>query len=445
MNASNTQLTTIQRTLVVLITVLVYHGLNAPMLFAQTAAFKVDDASNTNLMNVNTDAGMVIKGALSTGSIPATGAGVRMMWYPKRAAFRVGYVGANQWDDAYIGTSSVAMGYNSVASDNYSIAIGYTAIANAFGSTAIGYSTASNAYYSTAMGFSTTASGTSSTALGYSTVASGHYSTTMGYYTIASGNYSTTMGYYTTASGLASTAKGSHTTANGNYSTAMGCYASTNGYAGSCIIGDNSTATTTNSSAADQMTMRFNGGYRIYSNSGLSTGVYMNGGVSGWTSYCDRNKKENFRPVDGEMLLSKIKSLPITEWNYKNTDAAIRYIGPMAQDFWQAFHLGGTDSLGINSISIDGVNMAAIQALEKRTSELKEALGEIEQLKTVVKNLVQANQEMARVQEEIRDTNANLQQANREMNQRLVKLESRQPGQATNDLHSEILTQFQEK
>jgi chromosome segregation ATPase len=49
----------------------------------------------------------------------------------------------------------------------------------------------------------------------------------------------------------------------------------------------------------------------------------------------------------------------------------------MAQDFWQAFHLGGTDSLGINSISIDGVNMAAIQALEKRTTQLNEKTAEL--------------------------------------------------------------------
>jgi trimeric autotransporter adhesin len=55
----------------------------------------------------------------------------------------------------------------------------------------------------------------------------------------------------------------------------------------------------------------------------------------------------------------------------------VKYIGPVAQDFWTAFRLGGTDSLGINSISIDGVNMAAIQALERRTTELQIAETEL--------------------------------------------------------------------
>jgi len=132
------------------------------------------------------------------------------------------------------------------------------------------------------------------------------------------------------------------------------------------------------------MNMRFAGGYRLFSNSALSTGVYMNGGVSGWTNYSDRNKKENFTAIDGEALLAKIRLLPVSEWNYKQTDPSIRYIGPMAQDFWQAFRLGGTDSLGINSIAIDGVNLAAVKALEARTSELREKTARIAELEAEV-------------------------------------------------------------
>jgi hypothetical protein len=107
----------------------------------------------------------------------------------------------------------------------------------------------------------------------------------------------------------------------------------------------------------------------------------MNGGASGWTNISDRNKKENFRSIDGEQLLRKIRALPITRWSYRESDPSIQYIGPMAQDFYAAFHLGGSDSLGINSVCIDGVNMAAIQALEKRTAELREIAAEIETLK----------------------------------------------------------------
>ena len=51
----------------------------------------------------------------------------------------------------------------------------------------------------------------------------------------------------------------------------------------------------------------------------------------------------------------------------------------MAQDFYAAFGLDGIgNDTTINSSDIDGVNMAAIQALEKRTRQLQE---ENEQLK----------------------------------------------------------------
>jgi ubiquinone biosynthesis protein UbiJ len=62
-----------------------------------------------------------------------------------------------------------------------------------------------------------------------------------------------------------------------------------------------------------------------------------------------------------------IRETPVTEWNYTGTPAS-QYIGPVAEDFWNAFHLYRTDNRGINGICIDGANMAGVQALEKRTA-----------------------------------------------------------------------------
>jgi hypothetical protein len=154
----------------------------------------------------------------------------------------------------------------------------------------------------------------------------------------------------------------------------MGNYVSTNNNQGAFIIGDYSTGTTiTNSDTLNRMTMRFAGGYKLFTNSGCTLGAYLAHNATAWTVLCDRNKKENFHPIDGEQILTKIREMPITEWNYKETDPTVKYIGPVAQDFYSAFHLGGTDSLGINTLCIDGVNIAAIQALEKRTAELQKA------------------------------------------------------------------------
>ncbi|MFA6235197.1 MAG: tail fiber domain-containing protein [Bacteroidota bacterium] len=209
-----------------------------------------------------------------------------------------------------------------------------------------------------ALGFQCTAAGDNGVALGAQCSASGSNTVAIGAGSVASVNGAVAVGVNATASGVRSHAIGNFVTA-------------ANG--GSFVLGDANTTTLT-SSASNQMSMRFGGGYRLFSNSAFTTGVTMAAGVSGWTNICDRNLKENFSPVDGEWILGRIRALPISEWSYRNSDPGIRYIGPMAQDFHEAFHLGGTDSLGINSIIADGVNLAAIKALEERTRLLQETV-----------------------------------------------------------------------
>jgi hypothetical protein len=99
------------------------------------------------------------------GNTPISGAGRRMMWYPDKAAFRVGTVFGTEWDISNIG--------------NYSFAAGYATTASGIISTAMGGNTIANREYSTAMGYATTASGAASTALGFSTTskAVGSFST----------------------------------------------------------------------------------------------------------------------------------------------------------------------------------------------------------------------------------------------------------------------------
>ncbi|MFA6232963.1 MAG: tail fiber domain-containing protein [Bacteroidota bacterium] len=215
----------------------------------------------------------------------------------------------------------------------------------------------------------------------------GANSIALGSNSIASGIYSSAIGNGASATAYGATAIGVSVTAGGSHSLALGSYVSTGGNQGSCVIGDYGVASPMTSSTTNEMSMRFAGGYRLFSNQALTTGVYMTGGVSGWMNYSDRNKKENFRDIDGEMLLSRIRAIPVTEWNYKGSDPSVRYIGPMAQDFWQAFRLGGTDSLGINTISIDGVNFAAVKALEERTRELQLANQELDAVKQRLERL----------------------------------------------------------
>jgi hypothetical protein len=50
--------------------------------------------------------------------------GARLIWYPKKAAFRAGWVSGDHWDNTKIGLHSNALGYNNVASSEGSTVSG---------------------------------------------------------------------------------------------------------------------------------------------------------------------------------------------------------------------------------------------------------------------------------------------------------------------------------
>jgi Chaperone of endosialidase len=56
-----------------------------------------------------------------TASAPASGVGSRTMWIPNKYAFRAGTVSSDQWNDANIGSGSVAFGTNNVAFGSNSV------------------------------------------------------------------------------------------------------------------------------------------------------------------------------------------------------------------------------------------------------------------------------------------------------------------------------------
>lgn len=111
---------------------------------------------------------------------PATGAGRRMMWYTDRAAFRVGYVGGNQWDKDNVG--------------DYTFAAGYETKASSIGAFASGINSTAGNFTTVAMGYQVTASGAYATAFGYTSTASGYYSLALGNVVVASGSSSVAFG-----------------------------------------------------------------------------------------------------------------------------------------------------------------------------------------------------------------------------------------------------------
>ncbi len=216
---------------------------------------------------------------------------------------------------------------------------------------AFGYNNTASGYRSSAFGSRNTASGCLSSASGYLNTASGQNSSASGYLNTASGQNSSAFGYYNTASGCLSSAFGYYNTASGCLSSAFGsCF--TNATSSSVAIGT------------------CGGWLNVQSNGCLTTatGAYLTTGGT-WSNASSRDLKENFTTLDPQDILSKISALPITRWNYKIEDDSVTHIGPVAQDFYNIFNTGGSDT-SISTIDPAGVALLGIQGLSTRVDRL---------------------------------------------------------------------------
>jgi hypothetical protein len=77
--------------------------------------------------------------------------------------------------------------------------------------------------------------------------------------------------------------------------------------------------------------------------------------------------------MSSQTVLNKVLALPIKEWSYKDSIDNIRHIGPMAEDFYEAFGLGESET-GIATLDTSGVALAAIQGLNEKLTEQDKAL-----------------------------------------------------------------------
>lgn len=322
------------------------------------------------------------------GPTPVSGAGRRMMWYADKAAFRVGYVDGAAWDAANVGNYSFGTGYRPTPSGAYSFAAGLFPTASGQGSVALGACTASG-LYSQAMGPSLcVASGNYSLAIGQLANASGERAIALGA-GASSGFASIALGD-ATASANSSYAMGWAVTANASNSVAIGNWVSTNGRTGSMVLGDGNFSPIAASDNNHQLMTRFAGGYKFFTNSSLTIGAQLLPNANAWSTISDVYRKENFLPVDGESVLQHIRHFQLGSWNYKGQDASLyRHYGPMAQEFFAAFGRDEYGTIGndttINQADFDGINLIAIQALEKRTKQLQDTLQKKDEEITVLR------------------------------------------------------------
>lgn len=148
----------------------------------------------------------IVTGNYGSGEdLVVSGEGSRMFFYPKKAAFRAGYVGNDEWDDTNIGESSVAIGDSSIATGYGAVALGAGTLASGTNSVALGK-------YSQALGDRSTAFGEAQAVGDLSTAFDSSY---------AEGMYSIAMGS-SSANADRAIAMGSSANADGESSVAIG-------------------------------------------------------------------------------------------------------------------------------------------------------------------------------------------------------------------------------
>jgi hypothetical protein len=334
------------------------HGQAATLLEMQAGAplgdrFQVDSSGAFTAYGFVRDVGNTTGCA---AQMMASGAGTRFMWVPCRGSVRFGRVPTAQtnWDDANM--------------DDFTFAGGNQVVASGYGAFAYGDQVTASSTVGVGFGSGVTVSGTAGFSAGASNVCSGFACTAIGYTVRAGGQGSVALGY--------------RTTANNDYSVAIGYRASNNTHTGTMAMGDESTTDSVRNQADNEFRIRYNGGIRLRVSTaangntpgaGGNVGCDLTVAVPSWTCASSRTLKENFEPVDGEDVLQRIRTIPITTWNMIGGEKEVRQLGPVAEDFYAAFPLGlGETTIGLGNI--DGVNLAAAKALEARTVRLQQQL-----------------------------------------------------------------------
>ena len=353
--------------------------------------------------------------------------------------FNHGTIAGGAGNSVQGGWAAIGGGLANVASGPYSF-VGGGAGNSARGSySTVGggqANTATNSFTTVGGGTNNTASGLSATvgggngntaSGGVAAVVGGQYNVAMGTYTFVGGGLSNTASNYSsTVCGGSNNVAGANNAAvgGGDRNVATGRWSIIPGgvlneanqdktfaagtrakawHYGAFVWADGTSTWEFPSLTANEFAARATGGVRFVSaidgSGNPSAGVQLPAGGGAWSALSDRNAKGNFQPADGRAVLEKLAAMPVQTWNYRSQDAAIRHIGPTAQDFAAAFGVG-EDERHISTVDADGVALAAIQGLhqvvKEKDAEIEALRQDVAELKAAVNTLAEKSRAATR-------------------------------------------------
>ena len=327
-------------------------------------------------LDLDTDGGIIARGTLGSGTVLATSAtGTRMIWYPRKAAFRAGYVDDGQWDDANIGDYSAAFGRKNIASGSASFAIGLSTSATGSEAFAGGQDTDVGGINSFGYGTDVNLQGIGGAGFGlYNNIT--NPATQGGFITgfhnlISAGNFTAMFGGYSTSTGSYSFLAGYNNQVTSDYAIALGRGMDISG-TGSVGIGLDGTAYTLSQSNVFSV-MGGNVGIGTTTPSSTLFVFGTAGGTGAWNNWSDETLKTNIVTLGG--ALDKVMSMRGVQFDWKDPthDFPGKHIGFIAQEVLpiipEVVHrLGGVYGMDYGSLTavlVEAVKeqQAQIQAL----------------------------------------------------------------------------------
>lgn len=329
---------------------------------------------------------------------------------------------------------TTAMGYRSSAENKYAVAIGHsdTASGTGLGATAIGYQCKATGNRATAIGNANIASGAFSFSAGSNSISSGQWSVALGSLDTASGTGTIALGVNNNASGNNAIAIGNANLASGTTSVALGeqcgslnVYAGTWGYQdtavgigtgawaignrckalgetsfaigrnlasshiSSWVIGNGTLISPLTSTANEQLTAGFNGGYIFYTNAPYTTGVTLAAGGSAWASVSDIRSKNSITNIG--YGLKTVMELQPTQYKYNGSNRLS--LGFIAQDVKKLMpEVVEQTSMGPNKdyLAIKYTEMIPVltKAIQEQQQIINNQQKQIEELRQLVRTVL---------------------------------------------------------